>query len=185
MTYTRLSYNSNNWENPSGPIGKSRNRGVHEYDYGFGFEEWLFSKNHFLLDKNGEKCCYGYLEGINKNYTEGDENEPLVLFTINNNLHQRFIVGEIKIWQPINEIESANLIQQNPELIETMREQVAESTNNNVVALEKFDFHRDNQNGHQLFNIKFKQISFIFNTNNPVNNNHVINRFNRFWLYRN
>ncbi len=184
MIYARLSYNKNNWETPSGPYGKSRNRGVHECDYGFGFEEWLFSKKNMLSDKDGKKYHFGYLEGINKNYKQGDENESLVLFTINNNLHQRFIVGEIKIWQKVDANESLLIVQNNPELIEEMREQVAAVTNNNFIALDKFDLHRHNGNDHQLFNIKFDEIDFDFKIDNPVNQDHNIIKFNRFWLYR-
>lgn len=180
MIYARLSYNTNNWQNQSGPYGKSRNLGVHEYDYGFGFEEWLFSQNHLLSDKNEKKYHYGYLEGINKNYKQGDENESLVLFTINNNLHQRFIVGEIKIWQKVDVNESSQIVENYPEIINEMREQVDNTTNNNVVALNKFDLHRNNQNGHQLFNIKFEEKDLYF----EINQNDIINNFNRFWLYR-
>ena len=184
MIYTRLSYNTNSWESLSGSYGKSRNRGVHEFDYGFGFEECLFSKSNVLTGNDGNKQHFGYIEGINKNYRNGDENESLVLFTINNTLHQRFIVGEIMKWKIVSPEESAFLVLHNFELIETMREQVAEATNNNVVALYKFDLHRHNENGHQLFNVKYEGIDFTFNIDNPVNQGHITNKFNRFWLYR-
>jgi len=190
MIYARLSYNKNNWETPSGPYGKSRNRGVHECDYGFGFEEWLFSKKNILSDKDGKKYHFGYLEGINKNYKQGDENESLVLFTINNATHQRFIVGEIKSWQPINEIESTNLVQQKPELIDSMREEVRLVTPHPQLSINKFNKHLNNHielgatKPLQLFNIKFEVFDYRFDSDNPINNIHIINNFNRFWLHR-
>lgn len=184
MIYARLSYNTNNWEYPSGTLGKSKNIGVHEFDYGFGFEEWLLSKRNILIEKDDKEYHFGYLEGINKNFKQDDENESVVLFTINNNLHQRFIVGEIKKWQKVSSDESLYIVNQYPEIINEMRVQVAEATNNNFIALDKFDLHRHNENDHQLFNIKFDKINFAFNIDNPVNQGRIINSFNRFWLYR-
>lgn len=188
MIYARLSYNNNNWIFPSGQSGKSRNNYTHEGQFGFGFEEWLFSKDHFLLDEKKEEYHYGYIEGIHKNYEKGDEKELLKLFTINNDLKQRFIVAKITKWEYVSPKESLFIVNQNRELIKSMRNQVGTATANPIVSLNQFDQHKNNtQNGKnclQLFNIKFKKFKYVFDKNKPVNKTHEINKFNRFWLHR-
>lgn len=188
MIYARVSYNTNNWIFPSGLSGKSRNNYTHEAQYGFGFEEWLFSKDHFLLDEKKEEYHYGYIEGIHKNYEKGDEKEPLKLFTINNDLKQRFIVAEITKWEYVYPNESSYIVNQNLGLVTGMKRQVETATGNSVIPLNQFDKHaNNNQNGNkylQLFNIKFKKFEYVFDKNKPVHKSHEINKLNRFWLYR-
>jgi hypothetical protein len=50
--YTRLTYDSNNWHLPSGPVGKcgDENSLLWEYTAGFGFEEWY--RNPMLMQEN-------------------------------------------------------------------------------------------------------------------------------------
>ena len=190
MIYTRLTFNNNSWQLPSGQYGKSKNINTHESGYGFGFEEWLFSENNVLLDKDGKKYHYGYLEGINKNYKIGDKDNSLTLFTINNSTRQRFIVGVINEWKSISPEESAIIVQQNPELIISMREQVRTIVPNAQLSVDKFNNHVNNDlnvNSNrqmQLFNIKFETIDFTFDSKNPVEKTHLIAKFNRFWLHR-
>lgn len=190
MIYTRLTFNNRKWQLPSGQYGKSKNRDTHECEFGFGFEEWLFSENHVLNGHDGKKYHYGYLEGINKNYRHGDSNDSLTLFTINNTTRQRFIVGVINEWESISPEESAIIVQQNPVLIDSMREQVRAVVPNPQLSVNKFNNHSNNNieaatnNQMQLFNIKFKTIDFSFNANNPLEKIHTISKFNRFWFYR-
>ena len=184
MIYSRLSYNTLNWQQPSGPIGKSRNRGVHEFDFGFGFEEWFRSNQFLLPDKGGVKHHYGYLEGIHKNYRAGDEQDALTLFTINCTTRQRFWVGEIKRWQAVDQAESLYIVNQNPQLINTMMNNVVATTNNLAIAVNKFNQHVNNQNGFQLLNIKWKTMDFRFDINRPINGNNPVYNFYRFWLHR-
>ena len=190
MIYTRLTFNNREWQLPSGQYGKSKNINTHECEFGFGFEEWLFSENHVLLDKDGKKYHYGYIEGINKNYNTVDENDSLTLFTINNTTQQRFIVGVINEWKSISPEESASLVQQNPELINSMREQVRAVVPNPQLSIDKFNNHLNNDldvNANrqmQLFNIKFETIDFTFDSKNQVEKTNLISKFNRFWLHR-
>lgn len=190
MIYTRLTFNNTKWKLPSGQYGKSKNRDTHECEFGFGFEEWLFSENHVLLDKDGKKYHYGYLEGINKNYRHGDSYDSLTLFTINNTTRQRFIVGVINEWESISPEESAIIVQQNLVLIDSMREQVRAVVPNPQSSVDKFNNHANNNmeaatnKPTQLFNIKFKTIDFSFDANNPLEKTHTISKFNRFWFYR-
>ena len=190
MIYTRLTFNNNGWGFPSGNFGKSKNKNTHEYKYGFGFEEWLFSETHIISDENEKKYHYGYLEGINKNYKKEDKTDSLTLFTINNTTRQRFIVGVIKEWEILSPEDSAIIVQQNPVLIDSMREQVRAVVPNPQLSVEKFNKHVNNnidtgtKKPMQLFNIKFETFDFIFDANIPVGKIHLIAKFNRFWLHR-
>ena len=66
---TRLSWNSNSWNYPSGKIGKSEleNEGLD-----FGYEEWLNSPLTRL-----EGVQFGFLEGVNKR--ENDDKLNIVI----------------------------------------------------------------------------------------------------------
>ena len=96
--YTRMSYNNNGWVTPSGAAGKSPNAGNHEYDYGFGFEEWFFNVRRFK-DEHGNDCHFAYLDPLRDfNPLIHNDGEELVLYTLQkmpNAPTQRFIVARI------------------------------------------------------------------------------------------
>ncbi len=178
---TRLSFNTNGWNQPSGTIGKSR-RPIHEQIYGFGFEEWLFNKSFVDIDDKGVKWHFGYIEGIHKNYRIGDENCTLQLFTIDASTRNRYIVAEINEWKKLSPDDSTNLINHKPVLINQMNNDLNLLANPNAIG--KFLQHRNNQNGYQLFNIKFKRFSYCYDITNPLEVPNRIYNLNRFWLYR-
>ena len=93
MIISRLSFNTNNWVKPSGLIGKSSSESTFEFKYGFGFEEWLFNEAYCLIEENGERWNFGYIEGIHRNYQKGDENNSLQLYTIDSISKYRYIVA--------------------------------------------------------------------------------------------
>lgn len=178
---TRLSFNSNGWHRPSGAIGKSKNP-IHEHIYGFGFEEWLFNKSLITKDNDGAIWHFGYIEGIQKNYRKGDEKHPLHLYTIDARLRKRYMVAEIMDWKVINSSESVFIINNNQNLIDEMKTDLKMINNPNAIG--KFTQHMNNQNNHQLFNIKFKKYKYHFENTNPLPNENRIYKLNRFWLYR-
>ena len=58
MSYiTRLTWNSNNWNLPSGFSNKSVKNENYETDSGFGWEEWLFNSNYVL-----DGYQYGFIQ---------------------------------------------------------------------------------------------------------------------------
>jgi hypothetical protein len=181
VIFSRLSFNVNGWSYPSGSFGKSRNN-IHERIYGFGFEEWLFNKSFITKDEKGSEWQFGYIEGIHKNYKKGDENYPLMLFTIDARTRNRYIVAEIKEWKKLEPSDSTIIINQNPKLINQMHNDLIPLANSN--ALNKFLDHQNNRDNSQLFNIKFKEFSFYYDINNPLPRTHRIYTLNRFWLYR-
>lgn len=178
---TRLSFNTSGWNQPSGTTGKSRSP-IHEQIYGFGFEEWLFNKSFVNINGEGAKWHFGYVEGIHKNYRLGDENCTLQLFTIDARTGNRYIVAEIKEWKKLSPNDSTNLINQTPVLINQMNNDLIPLANPNAIG--KFLQHQNNQNGYQLFNIKFKDFSFCYDITNPLIRTNRIYNLHRFWLYR-
>lgn len=182
MIYSRLSFNTNGWVLPSGPIGKSKSDTTFEYQNGFGFEEWLFNNSACYRDKKGIIWNFGYIEGIHKNYRHGDENYPLELFTIDARTKNRYIVAEINEWKAISQNESSIIINQHPNLIQQMRADFVNINNNN--ALFQFNNHLYNLGNCQLFNIIYKDFNYLFNLNTPLPKNNQIYSLQRFHLYR-
>ena len=89
---TRLTYNSNGWISPSGLERKSKVPGLHEADYGFGHEEWLFD---FSKKISGFK--YGFIEGLRtKNNKHAGSIFNLQLFTIDNIEKEKYWVATIE-----------------------------------------------------------------------------------------
>lgn len=181
MIHARLSYNANHWQNPSGRLGKSRNRTTFEALHGFGFEEWLFDPNSLT-----DEYYYGYIEGIKQNYQPGDEQHPLKLYTLHYPTPyanaQRLFVAEIKDWQKVDWKENQKIIcawTQN-ERIEAMKGQL-----NNVQAdLTPFEIaiNLNNPNRIQLVNIKFKVLPNV--SFRPIPQNHTLTTYNYFNLKR-
>jgi hypothetical protein len=99
--YTRLTYNSQNWQLPSGLIGKCGNSNslLWEFTAGFGFEEWYRNPNFQINDENGVTWQYGYWQcfknpnnhsqGVYKDFTaytrkckkEGAQNIKVAFYT--------------------------------------------------------------------------------------------------------
>lgn len=59
--FTRICWNTNHWEKPSGSEGKSKSPQSFEGIYGFGLDEWLFSEKLFI-----DGYQYGFIQGVNK-----------------------------------------------------------------------------------------------------------------------
>lgn len=178
MINARLSFNTNNWLKPSGLIGKSKSKTTFECINGFGFEEWLFNKSFLFTDVNKKQWNFGYIEGIHKNYKQGDEQNPLQLFTINAENKNRYIVAEIKEWKEITQKESSDIIFQNQHLITQMLSDLKGIKNRK--ALSAFNEHLKNQDNKQLFNVIFKDIKYSYDINNPLPKNNRIYKLNRF-----
>lgn len=164
--YCRLSYNSNGWQIPSGHKGKSTNSNNHEFDYGFGFEEWLFNERRFN-DGNGNTWHIGYVDPLRDFDPENQEKQDLVLYTLFNNGNgtNRFIVGKLskEDWEFIDVNEYKLFVQNNPNHINLMREELREIMPNlrpNLVIhrfnqqLNMLDYQGNNNDEFRLFNIK-------------------------------
>ena len=94
--YARMSFNNNGWLTPSGSAGKSPNAGNHEYDYGFGFEEWFFNPRRFK-DEHGKDCHFAYLDPLRRRQRPNEKND-LILYTLEYVLVVRNVVPTIATW---------------------------------------------------------------------------------------
>jgi hypothetical protein len=98
--FTRLTFNSNNWEYPSGHHWKKSNQGKsnipYENQYGFGHEEWLFN-----LRYNVDSWQYGYIRGLKSAKTLLDK---VHLYTINieNGQREIYYVGILNKVEPLD-----------------------------------------------------------------------------------
>lgn len=88
---TRLTYNDNGWISPSGWKRKSKTPGLHEADFGYGHEEWLFD---FSKTIKGYK--YGFIEGFRtKRNKHGGKIYNLQLFTMDSIEKEKYWVADI------------------------------------------------------------------------------------------
>lgn len=86
---TRICWNTENWERPSGPEGKSKAEGSFEQIYHFGHEEWLFDKRMILSDG----YLYGDLQALRHPECHKGKVYDIHLFAINSDTQDRLYVG--------------------------------------------------------------------------------------------
>ncbi|HAJ80498.1 MAG TPA: hypothetical protein DCO75_12095 [Fibrobacteres bacterium] len=102
----RICWNTNSWEFPSGPIGKSKNKKSYEYQTGFGHEEWLFD-----LDKLINGYHYGYLQAIGgfRNTYIGNKFD-VSFYSINSATTERWWIGRVHELIIVDDVESINIL---------------------------------------------------------------------------
>lgn len=89
---SRITWNTADWVLPSGPIGKSTSAGLHEADYGYGGEEWLFDASKII-----EGYHYAFLEPINKQHQAfSGRTYNVHLYTIDGVSKLRYWIGMIE-----------------------------------------------------------------------------------------
>ncbi|MGR3857183.1 hypothetical protein [Chryseobacterium indologenes] len=151
--FARLTWNTNGWVKPSGPLGKSKNKDTHEGKYGYGHEEWLFDTSKLI-----DGYHYGFLEPIRKQQQAFTDNQYNVwLYTINNYTKKRYYIGEIDNVEVLS-IEEAEEIKQiyiDRHWHAEMQKQIRESGANS----DGFS----NWKGVDLFNIRFLPEKLRFN----------------------
>lgn len=86
---TRICWNTENWERPSGPEGKSKDEDSYEQIHHFGHEEWLFDKRMILSDG----YLYGYLQALHRPNCHKGKTYDIHLFSINSDTQDRLYVG--------------------------------------------------------------------------------------------
>ena len=86
---TRICWNTENWERPSGPEGKSKAEGSYEQKHHFGHEEWLFDKRMILSDG----YLYGDLQALRHPECHKGKVYDIHLFSINSDTQDRLYVG--------------------------------------------------------------------------------------------
>lgn len=86
---TRISYNSNNWQKPTGEARELEIGGTYNQDHGFGHEEWLF-RNEWTI----AGWRYAFLQGVNKSLKKlVQDGKPvdITLFTIEPDKRRRYV----------------------------------------------------------------------------------------------
>lgn len=89
----RITWSRNNWEFPSGHKWSAKLQGTseaHEKQYGFGHEEWLFNSRYRV---NGFQ--FGYIRGVDQMSSERQLVNRLLLFTIDPDSKDRYLIGRL------------------------------------------------------------------------------------------
>jgi hypothetical protein len=88
----RICWNTNYWQKPSGPEGKSKNNKAYEKLTGYGHEEWLLD-----TEKTIDGYHYAYLQAIGayRNKYIG-KIFNISLYSINHTTKERWWIGEIR-----------------------------------------------------------------------------------------
>jgi|GEM_PF-1245386 len=170
----RLTWNSNNWETPSGHAWHPKNQGnttiAYENQYGFGHEEWLFNERFRI---NGYQ--YGYIRGVNNLSEDAEFIDQITLYTIRDD-KQRCLVGNI------HNVEIIEGYEEEEEKIENLIASYMPSMLDELKEVNA-DFKRF-KNDYLLPNVKFKwNEADLFNE--PFSVGFLDGaKFNRFQAYR-
>jgi hypothetical protein len=88
---TRISYNSSEWQRPTGDARKYEVAGTYNHENGFGHEDWLFRSDWLI---NGWR--YAFLQGVNKSHKKlVKEALPVdvTLFTVHPDKKRRYVAS--------------------------------------------------------------------------------------------
>lgn len=97
----RICWNTNNWQKPSGPEGKSSSIDSYENSVGYGHEEWLLDNEKII---NG--FHYAFLQTGTSIATYAGNVFDIYLYSINNQTGTRWWLGKINNVQMIDSVES-------------------------------------------------------------------------------
>ena len=149
----RLTFNTNGWVIPSGPLGKSLDNDSHESRYGYGHEEWLLDTSRLI-----DGYHYGFLEPVRKQMQSyAGKSYNVWLYTIDGTDKTRYWVGEIENLEAFDEEEANRIldIYKQRGWLEEMEKQIAASGAN--------PSGWSNWKGVDLFNVRFKPINLKLN----------------------
>jgi hypothetical protein len=173
---TRISYNSGNWQRPTGDARKHETSGTYNHKYGFGHEDWLFR-----LEWQIDGWRYAFLEGINKSHRRLlAENEPvdLTLFTIQPDKKRRF-VARIKDVECLNDQQAKSALKVFKEKgwFKTMQEEI-KAVGGNAGAL------GNSPEAKHILNVRFRLGNVIpCKPNDFVRPDDPVMRLGRYQLY--
>lgn len=174
---SRICWNSNFWQFPSGEKGKSKDKESFEYKFGYGHEEWLNNKFRVIDD-----YIYGHLQSIAK---YNDEYKTYVgkifnitLYSKDGSQNVNFIVGGISNAIVITPQESSKIYQKYKgkgwidEMVEDVKEKKGDYKKLMSIEEEKF------------FNIKYKSsdISILAEPIKILNSDIYLNKNNYYHL---
>jgi len=182
--FTRLSWNSNGWQHPSGIANKCKGAGnnrLYECLHGFGWEEWLF---HYIEHKDG--YCYGFLQCFNNKNKKHKIIKELHLYTrkcigaCKPNAKADFLyVGEINDLEVLGK-EHVTIVNS---VISANEKMMKETLDDAEIKNYDSEFNILKKNG-KIFNVRFKR-SNVKIPKGPVENRsiklpHGLYRFNLY-----
>jgi hypothetical protein len=179
--YTRITFNTNNWERPSGNVGKSKSPNTFEGSNYFGFEEWLFDQSTLI---NGKK--YGFIQGVAASTQKRENPSKLVLYTINSITKQRLHIATIHEWEYFVDDGKLNIQDQfeaNGWLKQMRRQLLAVNADVNMFDIVVANKGKSNQY-EPLFNICFEYKDLeILKHPNVFLKGHKVYGLNRYLIY--
>ncbi len=88
---SRICWNTEGWRKPSGKAGKSKNKDLYEYRFGYGHEEWLLDTTKLI-----DGWHYAYLQSIGLHRSKYiGEKFNISLYAINSKTKRRWWIGRI------------------------------------------------------------------------------------------
>ncbi|MBC5774330.1 hypothetical protein H8S95_09685 [Pontibacter sp. KCTC 32443] len=142
----RVAWNTKGWMRPSGERGKSKDKDSHEYQQGFGHEEWLFDVSKLI-----EGHHYAFLEPVRSQHAAFDGRTfDVMLYSIDGETGGRYWVGEINNMEVISHdqaVKVVNVYKSNGWYNEMQ---------NQIKPIEKQPKSLSKWNNIDLFNIRFK-----------------------------
>jgi len=168
----RIAYNTEGWIEPSGNYGKSKSKNSHEFNYGYGHEEWLFD-----LAKTYQGYHYAFLEPVRKQHQAYEGNIfDVVLYTINGETKQRYFIGEIDNVEVLTEEQAEQVYSHYEEKgwLDEMEQQII----NKNINPNGFS----NWKGLSLFNIRFRvsDVKLAESLDISIPSDSSINNLNRY-----
>jgi hypothetical protein len=151
--FTRLTPNENNWQKPSGRVGKCRAANsvnpLYEERNHFGWEEWLLEDYHA-----GKEICVGFLQAFNGKNRHVKSVKIIHLYTrvSDGNDSKQFYVGYIK---------DVKVLPENQRVASDSHKK-QRLTDLNAVDI---NFPVNDEMWDKCFNIQFEQKNVVFHEN--------------------
>lgn len=169
---SRVVWNTNDWQSPSGPACKSPYAGNHEHDFGYGYEEWLLNPN-----KQWEGYQYGFLQPINQAFHKYTNQllPDVYLYTINACTKVRYWVAHLRDVEilSVEECRTIDNVYEQQGWKQSMRQQIPQAANQPDFS----GYHNE-----RLAHLRFKPIN-PYTPLIPIDRNHPVYGLNRFKLY--
>ena len=171
---SRVVWNKNGWQSPSGPACKSPNAGNHEHDFGYGYEEWLLDTG-----KQWEGYQYGFLQPFNQAFHKytGQLFPDIYLYTINACTKVRYWVAHLRDVEILTQAECSMIdnVYEKQGWKRTMRQQIRQAANQPNFS----NYHNE-----RLAHLQFKPVAPYNNGQLiAIDKKHPVYRLNRFKLY--
>jgi hypothetical protein len=142
----RVCWNSNGWQQPSGPDGKSSLSMAHEASEGWGAEEWLFN-----FDRLVDGYCYAYLRPLSGVDKHIGQRYNISLYTLDAaaEVKSYYYVGRLRDAEVLSLAQQTDAMDhyQNCGWLSAMEKEVRAATG-------RGDFHMDQNTG--AFNVRFR-----------------------------